>query len=293
MGHRVDIPPHVAAAYSKILVREGLLEQLEFYSDGRRHFDTTELGTFVGNLRRALAEGCIQLLTPDLIILDEFQRFTEIMHGQGEDAELARMLLRAAHYEGAAPVSNAVQDADQRQRRGEPLRGLEKTNSFLLGAGQEHHVDGLRAALSEMRQGILSHRDPRRLTEAKTAAESLLLSVMVRTERLAVAREHDGMLDTSTKAVCPVTEADVDAFIATDRITQDLERVPSIVEYWKSALGSEHESASHEPPRSAMSRTRKRVWGRLHRGFKSHRHRQPWAASVQVSGLGRCRCTAQ
>jgi hypothetical protein len=32
-------------------------------------------------------------------------------------------------------------------------------------------------------------------------------------------------------------------------------------------------------------RPRKRVWVQAHRGFKSHRHRQPKAASLQVSGL--------
>ena len=231
----VQIPPHVAAAYRTILVRDGLLERLEHYSDGRRHFDTTELGTFVGRLRRALAEACIQLLTPDLIILDEFQRFTEIMHGHGEDAELARLLFEQPTTKvlllSATPYKMLTNANDDESH----FEGFEKTVSFLLGPGQEHQVEGLRAALGEMRQGILGHRDPTRIARAKSEAESLLRSVMVRTERLAVAREHDGMLDTSTRAVCPVTEVDVHAFVATDRITQVLHRVPSIIEYWKSA----------------------------------------------------------
>ena len=234
-ARRIQFPPQVAAAYRKILVRDGLLAKLEYYSDGRRHFDTTELGTFVGRLRRALAEACIQLLTPDLIILDEFQRFTEIMHGHGEDAELARLLFEQPTHKGAAPISHAVQDADQRQRRREPLRGLREDGQLPAGPRARAPGRGPARDLGEMRQGILSHRDPSRLAQAKSAAESLLRSVMVRTERLAVAREHDGMLDTSIRAACPVTQADVHAFVATDRITQVLDRVPSIVEYWKSA----------------------------------------------------------
>jgi hypothetical protein len=234
-ARRIQIPPDVAAAYRKILVRDGLLAKLEYYSDGRRHFDTTDLGTFVGRLRRALAEACIQLLTPDLIILDEFQRFTEIMHGHGEDAELARLLFEQPTTKvlllSATPYKMLTNANDDESH----FEGFEKTVSFLLGPGQEHQVEGLRAALGEMRQGILGHRDPTRLAQAKSTAESLLRSVMVRTERLAVAREHDGMLDTSTSAACPVTKADVHAFVATDRITQVLDRVPSIVEYWKSA----------------------------------------------------------
>ncbi|MFI2294468.1 helicase-related protein [Isoptericola sp. NPDC019571] len=234
-ARRVHVPDHVAVAYRKILERDSLLEKLDYYSDGRRYFDTTELGTFVGRLRRALAEACIQLLTPDLIILDEFQRFTEIMHGHGEDAELARLLFEQPTAKvlllSATPYKMLTNAHDDESH----FEGFEKTIGFLLGPGQEHQSERLRAALGEMRQGVLGHRDPTRLAQAKTRAESILRSVMVRTERLAVAREHDGMLDTGTKSICPVTKADVDAFIATDRVTQVLDRVPSIVEYWKSA----------------------------------------------------------
>ena len=236
-ARRVQIPSHVAAAYRTILVRDGLLEKLDHYSDGRRHFDTTELGTFVGELRRALAEACIQLLSPDLIILDEFQRFTEILHGQGEDAELARLLFEQPNTKvlllSATPY-RMLTDANAKDHESH-FKDFENTVFFLLGPGHKQRIDGLRAALGEMRQGILGHRDPTRLAQAKNTAESLLRSVMVRTERLAVAREHDGMLDTSIRAACPVTKADVHAFVATDRITQALGQGPSIVEYWKSA----------------------------------------------------------
>lgn len=233
-ARRVQIPSHVAAAYRTILVRDGLLKKLEYYSDGRRHFDTTELGTFVGELRRALAEACIQLLSPDLIILDEFQRFTEILHGSGEDAELARLLFEQPNAKvlllSATPYKMLTNANDDESH----FEDFEKTVCFLLGPRQKHRIDGLRAALAEMRQGILGHRDSTRLAHAKDEAQSLLRSVMVRTERLAAAREHDGMLDTSIRAACPVTEADVHAFVATDRITQALGQGPSIVEYWKS-----------------------------------------------------------
>jgi len=132
-ARKVAIPPNVAAAYRTILERDGLVERLEFYSDGRRHFNTTELGTFIGKLRRALAEACIQLLTPDLIILDEFQRFTEIMHGSGEDAELARLLFEQPTTKvlllSATPYKMLTNADDEESH----YEGFEKTVSFLLG----------------------------------------------------------------------------------------------------------------------------------------------------------------
>ncbi len=231
----IPIPPEVSTAYRTILDREGLIEELKRYSDGRRHFTPTQLGPFVGRLRRALAEACIKLLTPDLIILDEFQRFTEIMHGTGEDAELARLVFEQPTAKvlllSATPYKMLTNTDDDESH----FEGFEKTVRFLLGPGQVHQLEDLRKALNEMREGILGHRDPVRLTRSKNAAEEILRGVMVRTERLAVAREHDGMLDTSTPAACQVSPTDVAAYVATDRVTQVLDRVPSIVEYWKSA----------------------------------------------------------
>ena len=151
-----------------------------------------------GKLRRALAEACIQLLTPDLIILDEFQRFTEIhAWSTARMPSWPRMLFEQPTTKvlllSATPYKMLALDANDEESH---FEGFEQPGPLPARSRQEHHVDGLRVALGEMRQGILGHRDPKRLTQAKNEAESLLRSVMVRTERLAVDREHDGMLDT-------------------------------------------------------------------------------------------------
>ena len=44
----------------------------------------------VGELRSLLAESCISALEPDLVILDEFQRFRDLLDGDDEMAQLAR-----------------------------------------------------------------------------------------------------------------------------------------------------------------------------------------------------------
>jgi hypothetical protein len=52
----------------------------------------------VGELRHLLAETCLDALEPDLVILDEFQRFKHLLEGQDDAAQLARGLF---DYPGA------------------------------------------------------------------------------------------------------------------------------------------------------------------------------------------------
>ena len=47
---------------------------------------------FVSRLRRLLAESCLNALEPDLVILDEFQRFRELLDCNTESGELAQHL---------------------------------------------------------------------------------------------------------------------------------------------------------------------------------------------------------
>ena len=43
-------------------------------------------------MRKALAAAAIERLEPDLVILDEFQRFKDLMSDQGEGSDLAKAL---------------------------------------------------------------------------------------------------------------------------------------------------------------------------------------------------------
>lgn len=47
---------------------------------------------FIGEVRRILARTCVQKLEPDVIIMDEFQRFRYLLEGDDEAAELANTL---------------------------------------------------------------------------------------------------------------------------------------------------------------------------------------------------------
>jgi len=54
--------------------------------------EVRERADIVGKLRSTLAAVCIESLEPDLIILDEFQRFSDLLHGTDDASQLAQQL---------------------------------------------------------------------------------------------------------------------------------------------------------------------------------------------------------
>ncbi|MBD2760541.1 hypothetical protein IEE94_13595 [Yimella sp. cx-573] len=234
--HDFVAPAQIISEYRAVLEKKGLLEKVLEMSDGRRSFEWREQQRLIGKLRRALAEASLHMLTPDLIILDEFQRFTSILDGEGEDAAFARLLF---DYPGARTLLLSATPYRMLSRAGDDdesaEEGFSRTVRFLLEDGQAHRADELRSAMLDMRRGVLSDRDVIKIAAARDRAQSVLRDVMVRTERLAATPNRDGMLSADTEATCPLTPPDVTAFVGTDGIVQELKNVPSIVEYWKSA----------------------------------------------------------
>ena len=58
----------------------------------RRPADAPAARRAIARLRGLLAKDCVAALEPDLVILDEFQRFHDLLHGHSKAAELARHL---------------------------------------------------------------------------------------------------------------------------------------------------------------------------------------------------------
>ena len=77
---------------------------------------------FVSGLRRLLANACLDAMEPDLVILDEFQRFRELLNPDTESGELAQRLFE---YEDShtkvrtnAAFGNALHDVHRKPRSG-------------------------------------------------------------------------------------------------------------------------------------------------------------------------------
>lgn len=192
---------------------------------------------FVGGLRSILAETCLDALEPDLIILDEFQRFRHLLDEETDTGRLAHglfnyneqntrarvLLLSATPYKMYTIAEEAEEDHYNDFMR--TVRFLQPDN-----AGQvEKAVTEYRAELCHFGSG-----DGDRLAGAARKLETLLRRVMVRTERLAATEDRSGMLCEVAPSNTVLAESDVDAFLGTERVAEIL-NLGSSLEYWKSA----------------------------------------------------------
>jgi len=190
----------------------------------------------VSALRTTLAGVCIESLEPDLVILDEFQRFSDLLHGKDEASQLAQQLFR---YPGvrvmllSATPYRMFTTADEPGGDGH-YADLIQTISFLQN--DPERTQAFQDALTAYGQELfrIGSDDNAALRQARDEVTSMLRRVMVRTERLAVTANRDGMLKEIICAGVRVVERDIDSFLALQGLGRSLE-VADVIEYWKSA----------------------------------------------------------
>ncbi|MCA9035674.1 MAG: hypothetical protein KDA91_11120 [Planctomycetaceae bacterium] len=201
----------------------------------------SEIRSVIGELRALLAETCIRALSPDLIILDEFQRFRSLLEGEDDAGLLAEklfewkdarvLLLSATPYKMYTRGLDAGED--------DHYRDFLKTINFLLSdANAAAKID---KTLREFRRSLyqLTEGDGQKVEEHRSSLESQLRDVMVRTERMAVSATGDAMLK-EVRSSIPVTKEDIESYLETGRLITWLESVnggqsTDQTEYWKSA----------------------------------------------------------
>lgn len=194
--------------------------------------------TFVGDMRNLLAKTCINALEPDLVILDEFQRFRHVLDPGTEASELAHALFDHESTDGGARVlllsatPYKMYTLSGESDEDDHFRDFTRTAGFLL----EDRIEGFRADLADFRRQLL-HLEPGEeapLIQAKQRVEATLRTVMCRTERLGVKDDRSGMLEASESLNVRLEASDLSAFVGLDRASQILEAQQPI-EYWKSA----------------------------------------------------------
>lgn len=203
--------------------------------------------SLIADLRHVLARACLDTLEPDLIVLDEFQRFKHLMAEEGSaqdnaSAELARELF-SYHDEhadtpamvlllSATPYKMLTTAADTED---DHHTDLVDTIRFLL-ADHPHLADDLAADLQLLRQGLLqADADGGRASIApKDRIERTLRRVMVRTERLTAGTDTSGMLRTRACTPMELTAEDVTRYVADAQLARRLD-VSDPMEFWKSA----------------------------------------------------------
>nr|BFE56491.1 helicase [Dactylosporangium thailandense] len=213
------------AHFDELIARVGRRTKL---SDEER----SQAFDLVAKLRGTLAEAGVEALEPDLVILDEFQRFRSLLDPEngGEAAELAHhlfnhkdarvLLLSATPYKPFTFAEEAVADEHHEDFR-RVLSFLRPDDPKWLGAVQ--------AALRRYREAVVTGSPA---DEHREEVRRLLLHVMCRTERPALGRH--AML---TEYVSPVDgpgPAELRSFVAMKRLGTAL-GAPVLLDYWKSA----------------------------------------------------------
>ena len=192
-----------------------------------------DLRELIGGLRGALARASIDSLEPDLVILDEFQRFRHLLDiaEGGPSAELAHdlfdyvdsrvLLLSATPYK---PFTYAEERADGDDHRSDFL----KTLGF-LASDDKDTIEAIDRDLELLRVAAIDGTNP---TSATASLRLRLLQLLCRTER-PLAAEHD-MLAEPPAPADDLSPDDLVDLAALKAIARHLD-APFAVEYWKSA----------------------------------------------------------
>lgn len=220
------------------------------------------------DLREAMATTGAQLLQPDLIVLDEFQRFRDVLQSSNVDddvsaaeayaAGIAERLFSYHHKDhkrdtrvfllSATPYAMHTTAADSADGD-EHYRDFLQTYEFLAegcpGSNAPELTEQLAQSLSELRRTILDASNGG-AEPAKRAAEAVskqLRKVMVRTERLSATADRDGMLTEIDETVSVPDDSSLLQYLKTAELVQKLwpatettaAPIGSVVNYWKAA----------------------------------------------------------
>lgn len=229
----------IADAFAGVLEAKGLTPRLQQLFDevGRRENLSWELqeraAALIGELRGALARASIETLEPDLVILDEFQRFRNLLTVDegGEAAELAQELFD--YGQAKVLLLSAT-----------PYKPFTLDQETLL-SGESHYEDFLRTLsflnddpdwLSNVEQALSDYRDA--LVRGVDAdgpskrVQQLLLSVMTRCERPPV--ETGEMVREVREDLRHLKQDDVRGYVRLRELANALD-AHATLEYWKSA----------------------------------------------------------
>jgi Helicase conserved C-terminal domain len=185
----------------------------------------------VGKLRQLVARAAVHHLEPDLVILDEFQRFKDLLDADDEGAQLAKAIF---DHEDAKVLLLSATPFKMYTLPDEPegddhYNDFTRTVRFLAGDDRAKVVE---TNLRVLREAVLAGGDHRGAIEARDAAQKELRRVMCRTERLASTPDRDGMLQEFPLVGTRLTSEDLHAWRTFDDVARLIDR-HDVFEYWR------------------------------------------------------------
>jgi hypothetical protein len=195
----------------------------------------------VSDLRGVLAQACLHALKPDLIILDEFQRFKQLLveTPDSEASQLAHDLFRYSDQESAARVLMLSATPYKMYTMGHELADDDHYADFLETVrflfGDPAKTKEMENLLKEYRGLLyrLGQNDTKQISAVRHKLERCLRIVMCRTERLAVTADRSGMLKEIPSKV-ELHSSDLESYLALQNVARVLNHHDTM-EYWKSS----------------------------------------------------------
>ena len=193
----------------------------------------------IGEIRRIMAIVGISALQPDLIVLDEFQRFKDLLDPDPANfaAELAHRLFDHVDPETDRPTKTLLLSATPYRMfttADEPdadhYSDFLSTCSFLF-SGDQTRVARLKDRFAALRGALTTEEGLARAEGICQEIGSGLRSVMSRTERLAATPDRDGMLS-ETDPKLSVDPDDLRAYLRFGDLAEAVEHHEP-TEYWK------------------------------------------------------------
>jgi len=191
----------------------------------------------VGELRELLATTCLTALEPDLVILDEFQRFRHLLDGTDQASGLAgdffehpevRLLLLSATPYKMLTLQSERDDGEDH------YEDFLRTVKFLQNDGPT--TERFKLLLAEYRRELLrlGNGGTDELRRIGRLVEDNLRRVMSRTERLAASDDRNGMLQVVPCENLHLDPAEVETYLHLQKVARLLGQ-SDVLEYWKSA----------------------------------------------------------
>lgn len=236
LAQRFAVDVEAATAYTGRPLIEELDETVESFRYLRAavpHKLSRHRYRLIGQMRNLVAQAAVESLEPDLVILDEFQRFKDLLDPEQPGADLAHaifdqptarvLLLSATPYKMYTLPDEAEGD--------DHYADFRRTVEFLAG---DEEAGLVMSGLRTMRESLLRKEDHDVAKAAKDEVEQRLRKVMARTERLRSTTDLDGMLAELPVPGARVTADDLLAYVDASRVAQALD-AQDVFEYWRAS----------------------------------------------------------
>ena len=253
---RETLDPRISESFEQIVLEKEFYKEIELCCEMFARKSSGEIDKenerekvkmrrkLIQKLRENLAIASLEVLNPKLIILDEFQRYRELLKEVSNEKSLAHilfnrsdtktLLLSATPYQ-MLPYESEIKKEDQHGKFIELLEFLfQCTENESLPQSSEK-VENIKVLLSKYRNELgLWARGENIKSDVKKELRSELLQVMCRTERVRFTESGDAMLRESPRFEnLSLSHSELEQIMIIEEIA-GLVGAGNQIEYWKS-----------------------------------------------------------